>query len=44
MVGFTAAEGFAAIGYIVGIECILGRARWLKTKHTEFLSRVPSTF
>lgn len=27
-------EGFVDIGYIAGVECIFGRARWVKTRRT----------
>ena len=37
-------EGFVDIGYIAGVECIFGRARWLKTKRTGRLPRAPLTF
>ena len=43
-VGFTTAEVFVDIGYIAGVECIFGRARWLKTRRTELSSRASLTF
>ena len=36
-------EGFATIGYIAGVECIFGRARWLKTGRTGRLPRARPT-
>ena len=36
-------ESFVDIGYIVGIECVFGRARWLKTKRTGRLPRARPT-
>ena len=36
---YVTVEGFVAIGCITGIECIFGRARWLKTRRTGLLSR-----
>ena len=42
---YMTAEGFVAIGYITGIECILfGRARWLRTKPIGLLRCAPLTF
>ena len=32
---------FVDIGYIAGVECIFGRARWLKTRRTGLSSRPP---
>ena len=43
-VGFTTAEVFVDIGYTTGIECIFGRARWLKTRRTGLSSRALLTF
>ena len=38
-VAYMTAEFFIDIGYIAGVECIFGRARWLKTRHTGRLPR-----
>lgn len=38
------AEVFVDIGYIAGVECIFGRARWLKTGRTGRLPRARLTF
>lgn len=37
-------EVFVDIGYIAGVECIFGRALWLKNKRTGRLPRAPLTF
>lgn len=41
---YVTVESFVDIGYIVGIECVFGRARWLKTKRTGLLSRARPIF
>ena len=41
---YAAVGGFVAIGCITGVECILGGARWLKTRRTGRLPRVHLTF
>lgn len=41
---YMTAEFFIDIGYIAGIECIFGRARWLKTRRTGRLPRALLTF
>ena len=41
---YVTVEGFVDIGYIAGVECIFGRARWLKTRRTGPSSRAPLTF
>ena len=38
------AEVFVDIGYIAGVECIFGRACWLKTGRTGLSLRAPLTF
>lgn len=41
---YMTAEFFIDIGYIAGIECIFGRARWIKTRRTGRLPRALLTF
>ena len=41
---YMTAEFFIDIGYIAVIECIFGRARWLKTRRTGRLPRALLTF
>ena len=41
---YMTAEVFVAIGYIAGVECVFGRACWLKTRRTGRLPRAPLTF
>lgn len=41
---YMTVDGFVAIGCIAYIECILGRAHWLRTKPIEPLSRARPTF
>ena len=43
-VAYMTAGVFIDIGYIAGIECIFGRARWLKTRRTGRLPRALLTF
>ena len=43
-IAYMTAEFFIDIGYIAGIECIFGRARWLKTRRTGRLPRALLTF
>ena len=40
---YVTVEGFVDIGYIAGVECIFGRARWLKTRRTRLSSRAQPT-
>ena len=40
---YVTVEGFVDIGYIAGVECIFGRARWLKTRRTGLSSRAQPT-
>ena len=40
---YMTAEFFIDIGYMAGIECIFGRARWLKTRRTGRLPRARHT-
>ena len=40
---YVTVEGFVDIGYIAGVECIFGRARWLKTRRTRLSSRARPT-
>ena len=39
---YVTVEGFVDIGYIAGVECIFGRARWLKTRRTQGFRRAPN--
>ena len=41
---YMTVEVFVDIGYIAGVECIFGRARWLKTRRTGRLQRARLTF
>ena len=43
-VAYMTAEFFMDIGYIAVVECIFGRARWLKTRRTGRLPLAPPTF
>ena len=40
---YVTVEGFVDIGYMAGVECIFGRARWLKTGRTGLLPRARPT-
>ena len=40
---YVTVEGFVDIGYIAGVECIFGSARWLKTRRTRLSARAQPT-
>ena len=40
---YMTVEVFVDIGYIAGVECVFGRARWLKTRRTGRLPRARPT-
>ena len=41
---YVTVEVFVDIGCVTGIECVFGRACWLKTRRTRLLSRAPLMF